>query len=488
MVGGTTPPYKCGSLRADPDHYVLSCRRLDMHRINPATGEPLEPVEEDDADDVDAALDAATQAYDGWSDTRLEERRQLLTEAADVLRARVDDFAELMTREMGKPIAGARSEVEKCAWVCDHYAERAPEYLADEQIGTEPGATSFVSYEPLGPVLAVMPWNYPFWQVFRFAAPNLVAGNVGLLKHASNVPECALAIESVFHEAGFPDDVFQTLLVGSDLAEEAIHDDRIRAVTLTGSEPAGRAVGRAAGEELKPSVLELGGSDPFVVLDDADIEAAAAVGARARTLNSGQSCIAAKRFIVHTDVYNAFLEAFIAEMEALTVGNPMDDGTDLGPQAREDLLNELHEQVTATVEAGAAVETGGEPLDRNGFFYPPTVLTDVPLDAPLGCEEVFGPAAAVFEVESEAAAVDLANDSDLGLGGSVWAADLERGEAVARRIESGAVFVNELTKSDPRLPFGGIKDSGYGRELARQGIRAFLNEKTVWVQDTADQP
>jgi succinate-semialdehyde dehydrogenase/glutarate-semialdehyde dehydrogenase len=459
-----------------------------MHRTNPATGESLPPVEEHDADDVDAALEAATRTYDDWSDTGLATRRRLLTEAADVLRARTDEFAQLMTREMGKPVAGARGEVEKCAWVCEHYAERAPEYLADEQLGTEAGAKSFVSYEPLGPVLAVMPWNYPFWQVFRFAAPNLVAGNVGLLKHASNVPECALAIESVFEEAGFPEDAFQTLVVGSDLAGEAIHDDRVRAVTLTGSEPAGRAVGRAAGEELKPSVLELGGSDPFVVLEDADLDAAAAVGARARTLNSGQSCIAAKRFIVHTDVYESFLERFVAEMEALTVGDPTDGDTDIGPQAREDLMTEVHEQVTATVEAGATVETGGEPLDRDGFFYPPTVLTDVPLDAPLGCEEVFGPAAAVFEVEDEAAAVELANDSDLGLGGSVWTEDLERGEAVARRIESGAVFVNELTKSDPRLPFGGIKDSGYGRELARQGIRAFLNEKTVWVQDTQEQP
>nr|WP_276235121.1 NAD-dependent succinate-semialdehyde dehydrogenase [Halosegnis sp. DT85] len=459
-----------------------------MHRIDPATGDALEPVAEHDAEDVDAALDEATAAFESWSDTRLEERRRLLTEAADVLRDRTEEFARLMTREMGKPIEGARAEVEKSAWGLDHYAEHAPEYLADEHIGTEAGTKSFVSYEPLGPVLAVMPWNYPFWQVFRFAAPNLVAGNVGLLKHASNVPECALAIESVFEEAGFPEGVFRTLVVGSERAEEVIRDDRVRAVTLTGSEPAGRAVGGAAGEELKPSVLELGGSDPFVVLDDADLAAAASVGASARTLNSGQSCIAAKRFVVHTDVYDEFLERFVAEMESLVVGDPTDEGTDVGPQAREDLMAEVHEQVTASVEAGATVETGGEPLDRDGFFYPPTVLTDVPRDAPLGCEEVFGPAAAVFEVESEAAAVELANDSDLGLGASVWTEDLERGERVARRIESGGVFVNELTKSDPRLPFGGIKDSGYGRELARQGIRAFLNEKTVWVQDTDDQP
>ena len=459
-----------------------------MARTNPATGEPLSSIASHDAADVDETLATASETFDSWRDTDLRERRRLLEATADVLRDRTDEFARLATKEMGKPIDGARAEVEKCAWVCEFYVERAPEYLADDPVGTEPDAESFVATEPLGPVLAVMPWNYPFWQAFRFLAPNLVAGNVAVLKHASNVPECALAIESILRQAGFPEGVFQTLVVEADRAEAMIHDDRIRAVTLTGSEPAGRAVGQAAGKELKPSVLELGGSDAFVVLDDADLDAAATVGARARTLNSGQSCIAAKRFIVHTDAYDAFLDRFVTEMDALTVGDPTDPDTDIGPQARGDLVETLHEQVTASVERGATIRTGGEPLDRDGHFYPPTVVTDVPSDAPLASEEVFGPAAAVFEVESETEAIALANDSDLGFAGSVWTEDLTRGRSVARRIESGAVFVNELAKSDPRLPFGGIKDSGYGRELAEQGLTAFCNEKTIWVQDTANQP
>ncbi|WP_435195122.1 NAD-dependent succinate-semialdehyde dehydrogenase [Natronomonas sp. EA1] len=455
-------------------------------RRNPATGEPLPEVEPHTDEQVDAALDRATARFDSWSARPMHERRELLATAADVLRANKEEYAGLMTREMGKPISGARAEVEKCAWGCEHYAEKAPEYLQDEVIGTEPHAKTYVTHEPLGPVLAVMPWNYPFWQVFRFAAPALTAGNVGLLKHASNVPECALAIEEVFREAGYPEDAFQTLLVGSEKVGDIIADDRVRAATLTGSEPAGRAVGQTAGKALKPSVLELGGSDPFIVLDDANVEAAARVGATARTQNSGQSCIAAKRFIVHTDVYEAFVEAFVAAVESLTVGDPMAEETDVGPQAREDLLEDLHEQVTASVAAGATVETGGEPLDREGYFYPPTVLTDVPLDSPLGCEEVFGPAAAVFEVESEAEAIELANDAELGLGAAIFTDDLDRGERLTKEIESGAVFVNQLTKSDPRLPFGGIKDSGYGRELAAQGIKAFVNEKTVWIQEAED--
>ncbi|MFC6834992.1 NAD-dependent succinate-semialdehyde dehydrogenase [Halomarina ordinaria] len=458
-----------------------------MDRINPATGEQLDPVETEDEADVERAVERASEVYPEWSGRRMEERQKLLARAGDVLRENKQEYAELMTREMGKPISGALSEVEKCAWACDHYAEKAGEYLADEHIGTEPHADAFVSYEPLGPVLAVMPWNYPFWQVFRFAAPTLTAGNTGLLKHASNVPGCAQAIEEVFREAGYPEGAFQSLIVGSDLVEQVVEDDRVRAVTLTGSEGAGRAVGATAGEQLKPSVLELGGSDPFVVLEDADVEAAAAVGARARTLNSGQSCIAAKRFIAVEEVYDEFLDAFVSEMEALTVGDPMEEETDIGPQAREDLMADLHEQVEDTLSDGAELRTGGEPLDRDGFFYPPTVLTDVPRDATMSCEEVFGPAAAVYEVPDEETAVDLANDSTYGLGGSVWTEDLDRGARVARRIESGCVFVNELTKSDPRIPFGGVKDSGYGRELGEFGIKAFVNEKTVWVQSAADQ-
>ncbi|MFD1514735.1 NAD-dependent succinate-semialdehyde dehydrogenase [Halomarina rubra] len=458
-----------------------------MDRVNPATEESLDPIESDDEADVEAALALADEVYPAWSERRLEERRQLLQNAAEVLRENEEEYAELMTREMGKPIEGARSEVEKCAWVCEHYAEYAETYLADDVHQSSPEAKALTSYEPLGPILAVMPWNYPFWQVFRFAAPNLVAGNVGLLKHASNVPGCAQAIEEVFLEAGFPEGAFQSLIVGSDPIEDVIADERVRGVTLTGSEPAGRAVAQTAGKELKPSVLELGGSDPFVVLEDADVQTAAEVGTRARTLNSGQSCIAAKRFIVHDAVYDEFVSAFVEEMSGLTVGDPSEDDTDVGPQAREDLMDDVHEQVQETLDAGATLETGGEPLDREGYFYPPTVVSDVPRDATMATDEVFGPAAAVFRVESEDEAVELANDSTYGLGGSVWTEDLDRGERVARRIESGCVFVNELTKSDPRIPFGGVKDSGYGRELSEHGMKEFLNEKTIWVQSASDQ-
>ncbi|MFC5972479.1 NAD-dependent succinate-semialdehyde dehydrogenase [Halomarina salina] len=458
-----------------------------MDRENPATEESLEPVETDDADDVEAALALADEVYPSWSERRLEERRQLLADAADVLRENEEEYAQLMTREMGKPITGARSEVEKCAWVCEHYAEYAETYLADDVHQSSPEAKALTSYEPLGPILAVMPWNYPLWQVFRFAAPNLVAGNVGLLKHASNVPGTAEIIEEVFLEAGFPEGAFQSLIVGSDAIEGVIEDERVRGVTLTGSEPAGRAVAETAGRELKPSVLELGGSDPFVVLDDADVETAAEVGVQARTLNSGQSCIAAKRFIVHDAVYDEFVDAFVEEMEALTVGDPSEEDTDVGPQAREDLMKDVHEQVQDTLDAGATLETGGEPLDGEGYYYPPTVVTDIPRDATMATDEVFGPAAAVFRVESEEEAIGLANDSSYGLGGSVWTEDLDRGERVARRVESGCVFVNELTKSDPRIPFGGVKNSGYGRELSEHGMKEFLNEKTIWVQSASDQ-
>jgi succinate-semialdehyde dehydrogenase/glutarate-semialdehyde dehydrogenase len=327
-----------------------------------------------------------------------------------------------------------------------------------------------------------MPWNFPFWQVFRFAAPYLTAGNVGLLKHASNVPGCALAIEEVFEEAGYPEGVFQSLLVPSDVVDDMLDDDRVRAATLTGSGPAGRAVAAAAGENLKKTVLELGGSDPFVVLDDADLDAAAETGAWARNLNGGQSCIAAKRFVVHTAVYDAFLDRFLEEIESLAVGDPMDEETQVGPQAREDLLETLHEQVTASVEAGATVVTGGEPMDRDGAFYPPTVLTDVPDGCPAAEEETFGPVASVFEVDDEDEAVAVANDTEFGLGASIWTADLDRGRRVARRIDAGCTYVNELTKSDPRVPFGGVEDSGYGRELSEAGITEFVNRKTLWLQ------
>jgi succinate-semialdehyde dehydrogenase/glutarate-semialdehyde dehydrogenase len=456
-----------------------------MDRTNPATGDALEPIEEDTEEDINAALDTATDVFKEWSARPIGERQELIGAAADVLRENKQEYAELMTEEMGKPIGDAISEAEKCAWACEYYEERADEHLQDEVIGSDPETKTFVSYEPLGLVLAIMPWNFPMWQVFRFAAPNLTAGNVGLLKHASNVPGVAQAIEDVFDRAGYPEGVFQSLIIHSDPVEGIIRDDRLKAVTLTGSEGAGRAVAETAGSEIKKSVLELGGNDPFVVLDDADVETAAETAAQARTVNSGQSCIAAKRFVVHEDVYDEFLDAFVTEMDALEVGDPMDD-PDLGPQAREDLMEDLHEQVQQTIDAGATCELGGEPLERDGFYYPPTVLTDVPPDSVSASEEVFGPSAAVFEVADEAEAIKVANEIDYGLGASIWTDDLERGERVAHELDAGMTYVNQLVKSDPRLPFGGVKDSGYSRELSGLGIREFVNRKTVWIQ-SADE-
>ncbi len=453
-----------------------------MDAVNPATGEAVESYEDHSEADVDEALDRATETFPEWKERPLREREQLLEDAGEVLRENKREYAEIMAREMGKPIDQGVSEVEKCAWACDHYAENASSYLEPEHHPSPPGATVKTVYEPLGPVLAVMPWNFPFWQVFRFAAPYVTAGNVGLLKHASNVPGCAMAIEEVFREAGYPEGVFQSLLIPSDLVDDVIEDDRLRAATLTGSGPAGQSVAATAGENLKKTVLELGGSDPFVVLDDADVDAAAETGAWARNQNAGQSCIAAKRFIVHADVYDDFLDRFVDEIESLTVGDPTDEDVDVGPQARQDLMEDLHEQVEDSVEAGATVVTGGEPMDREGAFYPPTVLTDVPEGCPADDEELFGPVAAVWEVADDDAAVEKANDTQFGLGASVWTEDRERGEGIARRIDAGCTYVNQLVKSDPRVPFGGVKESGYGRELSEAGIHEFVNRKTVWVE------
>ena len=453
-----------------------------MEVVNPATNERIATYEEDSTAEVEAALTRATDAFEQWRDVSLRERQELLVSAGEVLRDRKREWAELMTREMGKPISQAVAEVEKCAWLCDHYAEYASVYLADDHHPSPPGTTVKTRYDPLGPVLAVMPWNYPFWQVFRFAATSLTAGNVGLLKHASNVPGCAMAIEEIFREAGYPEGVFQSLLVPSDLVDDIVEDDRVRAATLTGSGPAGRAVASTAGATLKKTVLELGGSDPFVVLDDADLDAAAETGAWARNMNGGQSCIAAKRFIVHDAVYDEFLDRLVSEVDSLTVGDPMDEETDVGPQARQNLMAELHEQVEASVAAGATVLTGGEPLDRDGAFYPPTILTDVPADCPAADEELFGPVAAVFRVGDEEAAIEQANDTRFGLGASIWTEDRERGERVAGRVDAGCTYINQYTKSDPRVPFGGVKDSGYGRELSEAGIKEFVNRKTVWVE------
>ena len=450
--------------------------------VNPATDETVETYEPATAADVEDALARADEAYDSWRDRPIREREAHLERVAELLRERTDEYAELMTREMGKPIAQARAEVEKCAWGCDHYAQHASAYLSAEHYASPPGTTAKTVYDPLGVVLAVMPWNFPFWQVIRFAAPYLTAGNVGVLKHASNVPGCALALEQLFRDAGYPEGVFQSVLAPSDLVDDIIADDRVQAATLTGSGPAGRAVASTAGDQLKKTVLELGGSDPFVVLEDADLEAAAERGAWARNQNGGQSCIAAKRFVVVDDVYDAFVDRLVDETEALTVGDPLDPSTDVGPQASPRFLETLHDQVTASVEAGATVLTGGEPLDRDGAYYPPTVLADVPANCPADTEELFGPVASVYRVADEDEAVAVANDTPFGLGASVWTTDRARGESLAREIDAGCVYVNQLVKSDPRVPFGGVGDSGYGRELSAIGIQEFVNRKTVWVE------
>jgi succinate-semialdehyde dehydrogenase/glutarate-semialdehyde dehydrogenase len=451
-----------------------------LQSINPASGEVIATYEVHDESQVEERIARADRTFREWRQTGFDQRRRLMERAAGILAERRNELALLMTREMGKPITEAEAEIEKCAWVCEFYAEKAEEFLAPEP-ATSDGSEAFVRFDPLGPVLAVMPWNFPFWQVFRFAAPALMAGNVGLLKHASNVPGCALAIEEVIRDTGFPEGAFSTLLVGSGPVPEIIADRRVVAATLTGSEPAGRGVAAAAGKHLKKTVLELGGSDPFIVLGDADPEAVAKSAALGRCINSGQSCIAAKRFIVEESVAEAFETALVREMEALPVGNPEERETRIGPLARLDLRDDLHDQVVRSIAAGARCLTGGEPLDGAGSFYLPTVLSQVEIGHAVFDEETFGPVAAVVQARDAEHAVELANRSDFGLGASIWTADAERGKTLAERIDSGCVFVNGIVKSDPRLPFGGVKTSGYGRELGRFGIREFVNVKTVWV-------
>lgn len=454
-----------------------------MHSVNPATGEELASFEEFSPDAVGQALDGVTAGFDVWRREPLARRAGLMREAAAVLRKNQAAYARLMTLEMGKPITQAMAEVEKCAWNCDFYAENAARFLENIAVATN-ARTSYVAFDPLGPVLAIMPWNFPFWQVFRFAAPALMAGNTALLKHASNVPQCALAIELVFREAGFPAGVFRTLLIGSGAVEGVIADRRVRAVTLTGSAATGRQVAAAAGRSLKKTVLELGGSDPYIVLEDADLEAAAQTAATARNQNTGQSCIAAKRFIVVEAVAEEFEQRFIEAVRRLRVGDPLQPATQVGPLARGDLRDELDRQVRSSIGQGAVVALGGSPQPGPGYFYRPTVLTRVTPAMAVWREETFGPVAAVMRVRDETAAVALANDSEYGLGASLWTGDLERGQRLARQIEAGSVFINGMVASDPRLPFGGIKDSGYGRELSEFGIREFVNIKTVWVGET----
>ncbi len=458
---------------------------MSLQSINPATGEVIESFEAYDADLVNRALDAARAAFATWRETSFADRGRILHRVAASLRAQKESLARIATLEMGKPIAESEAEVEKCALNCAFYADHAARFLADEQIATN-ATESYVEFLPLGVVLAVMPWNFPYWQVFRFAAPALMAGNTVVLKHASNVSRCALEIERIFTESGLPTGAFRTLLISGSAAEQLIADPRIAAVTLTGSEGAGIAVAGASGRNLKKAVLELGGSDPFIVLADADVDAAAQMAARSRFQNTGQSCIAAKRFIVERTVHDAFVEKFVAAAARLRVGDPLDHATQVGPVVRDDQREALHRQVRDSIGMGAHLALGGEPMPGPGYFYEPTILTDVTPKMPVFNEETFGPAAAVIHARDEDDAVALANDSRYGLGGNLWTSDIARGRRLARRIESGNVFINGMTASDPRLPFGGVKHSGYGRELSVFGIREFVNIQTVWIGPAVD--
>ncbi len=437
--------------------------------------------------DVSAAIAAADSAFRSWRDVPMADRALRMHLLATVLRDRKDRYARLITTEMGKPITEALAEIEKCAWNCDFYADHAPEYLADEDIATNARA-SYVAYEPLGIVLAVMPWNYPFWQVIRFLAPALMAGNAALLKHASNVPQCALAIEEAVRDAGFPPGLFGTLLLSGADVEPVIADERVRAVTLTGSTATGKRIAELAGRAVKKAVLELGGSDPFIVLRDADLGAAADTAAKARFQNAGQSCIAAKRFLVDAPIAAEFEQRFADAIRALRVGDPLDPETQVGPLAREDLRDALERQVAASVRMGARVVVGGKRRAGKGWFYEPTLLADVTEDMPVLTEETFGPVAALLRVRDADEAVRVANSSPYGLGAAIWTKDEDIARALARRIESGSVFINGMVASDPRLPFGGVKQSGYGRELSSFGIREFVNIQTIWIGPASTPP
>ena len=449
--------------------------------INPATGETLREFSALTDAEIEEKLVAAEQAFRMRRGTTYAERGTVLLAAAELLEREVDALARTITLEMGKPIGAARDEVKKCAGGCRYYAENGERFMDEEVIQTA-AARSSICWQPLGAVLAIMPWNFPFWQVFRFAAPALLAGNVGLLKHAANVPQCALALEDIFRRAGAAPGVFQTLLIGSEKVAALIADPRVAAVTLTGSDKAGSAVASAAGRAIKKCVLELGGSDPFIVMPSADLEAALTTAVKARTQNSGQSCIAGKRFLIAESIYDDFVSQFVERMKALKVGDPLDATTEVGPLATPSIREGVHEQVQKSVAAGAKLLAGGEPVAGKGNFYPPTVLAEIPEEAPAYREEVFGPVALLFRIQDASEAIALANDSDFGLGASVWTNDEGERELFARELECGMVFVNAMVASDPRLPFGGVKRSGYGRELASLGMREFLNAKTVFIQ------
>jgi len=449
--------------------------------VNPATGETVKTFTALTDEEIEGKLAKSASTFKSYRKIPLQQKSEWLIKAAEILERDAQKLGEIMTIEMGKPITSAIAEVKKCAQGCRFYAENGAAFLADVPAQTD-ASKSFVRYQPLGVILAVMPWNYPLWQVFRFAAPALMAGNVGLLKHASNVPQCALAVEAILTEAGFPAGAFQTLLVGSVSVHNILKDERVKAATLTGSEFAGASLAATAGREIKKTVLELGGSDPFIILESADLAAAAASGVTARMLNNGQSCIAAKRFIVVDQVADKFENLLLEKFKALKVGDPMAEDTDIGPLATQDILTELDEQVQKTVKMGAKVLIGGKPLGGKGNFYPPTILTNIPPDSPGAKDEFFGPVALFFRVANIDEAIALANDSPFGLGASAWTNIEAEKERLIDELEAGAVFINGLVKSDPRLPFGGIKRSGYGRELAKEGMHEFLNIKTVWVK------
>lgn len=450
--------------------------------INPATGATIKTFTPLTDAEIETKLALAQATYQQYRQTSFKDRSQWLNQAANILEQDAAKLARIMTIEMGKPLKSAIAEVQKCALVCRFYAEKAPEFLAQVTIESD-AKHSYVAYQPLGIILAVMPWNFPFWQVFRFAAPALMAGNVGILKHASNVPQCALAIEAIFWQAGFPEGAFQSLLIGADQVKSLVEDNRVKAATLTGSEPAGAALAAAAGRQIKKVVLELGGSDPFIVLESADLEKAVATGVTARMLNNGQSCIAAKRFIVQESIADQFQSRLIARFKELKIGDPLEQDTDIGPLATATICSELDQQVQNAIQQGAKVLIGGQPLsDRPGNFYPPTILTNIAEDSPVAQEEFFGPVALLFKVKDLDAAIALANNIPFGLGASAWTSQPTQQERLVAEIEAGAVFINSMVKSDPRLPFGGIKRSGYGRELSIQGIHEFVNIKTVWLE------
>ncbi|MGC4875701.1 NADP-dependent succinic semialdehyde dehydrogenase [Micromonospora sp. DT43] len=454
---------------------------------NPVTGQVLKTYEAMSTEQLDAAIERADLAYRQLRETTVDKRARWMNAAADLLDAERDEIARIMTTEMGKTYVAAQAEVTKCATAARFYADRAPGFLADQpaDAAAVKATRAFIRYQPIGVVLAVMPWNFPLWQVMRFAAPALMAGNTGLLKHASNVPQTALLLEDVFRRAGFPEGAFTTLLVGSDAVERILADPRVRAATLTGSEAAGRSIAQIAGRELKKTVLELGGSDPFVVMPSADVDRAAEVATTARCQNNGQSCIAAKRFIVHTDVFDAFAEKFAANMAALRVGDPMDADTDVGPLASERGRDEVHAQVRDAADKGATVLCGGELPTGDGWFYPPTVVTDLTPEMRMWSEEVFGPVAGLYRVSSYAEAIEVANGTSFGLGSNAWTRDAAEQERFATDLDAGNVFINGMTTSYPELPFGGVKNSGYGRELSELGMREFCNIKTVWVGEGA---